>query len=361
MFLQARRKQLALFVAKLREAGGTSALLCGFSLMAMVEVQLPEDVVDIYKFHGDAEIVLFSVVTFLLVGVHLFSVMVSTSILPYLESAMEEVDDFLASLSRAERQHLEFEGPAMRKQSIIFTDDDSDLSVRYKIISERLDSLQYFSPYVSAAWMFANGIGIALFLFDLTLLSYIKFIAHTEWAGWAAIIAIVPATIIFSMFSLQFYRKIVLAESTALQSTADKMNEAEDCLKIDRLQSEILSSRASTITLDNYSGHHLDVPMPKFYQRRRLSAVTVDSDNDTDGEDEFQDALSEPLNDGQFKMNVALQKNSPRKNSHRQPQPQSQQSQFVHLTVKDKILFKRDGQASYTDFIVDNNTNDVTV
>lgn len=70
------------------------ALLSGFAIVAMVELQLPDpDAVD------HRVIIAFGLVTVLLISVHLFALMVATLVLPFLDVAVEEL---LAELPQME-------------------------------------------------------------------------------------------------------------------------------------------------------------------------------------------------------------------------------------------------------------------
>ncbi|EDQ92269.1 uncharacterized protein MONBRDRAFT_21799 [Monosiga brevicollis MX1] len=75
--------------AKLKQASQTSALLSGFALVAMVELDLPTGQTDIDKYDDDPGIIAFAIITTLLISVHLFALMVSTCILPYLDERIE--------------------------------------------------------------------------------------------------------------------------------------------------------------------------------------------------------------------------------------------------------------------------------
>lgn len=75
----------------LRPLSHNQSVLSGFAIVAMVELQLPEGRNDdVGRYDNDPVIVLFAVTSVLLVVVHLFALMVSTCVLPYLDQAVED-------------------------------------------------------------------------------------------------------------------------------------------------------------------------------------------------------------------------------------------------------------------------------
>eukprot|EP00730_Choanoeca_flexa_P003897 TRINITY_DN11536_c0_g1_i1.p2 TRINITY_DN11536_c0_g1~~TRINITY_DN11536_c0_g1_i1.p2 ORF type:complete len:239 (+),score=47.02 TRINITY_DN11536_c0_g1_i1:3852-4568(+) len=188
---------IALRRVKLQQASRTSALLSGFALVAMVELDLPEGRSDIAQYDDDPVIVAFAIVTALLISVHLFALMVSTCILPYLDM---EHDRWLDEI-----EYMEEEAPLPTSQT-------------------KSQDRHHFSRYIEMAWIFATGLGIFLFLIDLALLSHLKFVNHSPTAAWCVIGLLVPVAAIFAWFASRFYSTVVLSHTRELGNHVDHLN-----------------------------------------------------------------------------------------------------------------------------------------
>ncbi|XP_045617449.1 calcium release-activated calcium channel protein 1 isoform X2 [Procambarus clarkii] len=179
-------RQLHLSRAKLKASSRTSALLSGFAMVAMVELQLTT------KCEGSAKpssgrcssvpdglLIAFSVCTTLLVAVHLLALMISTCVLPHVEAVanMAHVDS-MASLHGS----------------------TTNISESPHITMHR---------YIEAAWTFSTVLGILLFLVEIGLLSWVKFLDYSRNAAVASTMLLVPTVLLFTMFALHFYWKLV--------------------------------------------------------------------------------------------------------------------------------------------------------
>lgn len=132
-------------------------------------------------------LIAFSVCTTVLVAVHLFALLISTCILPNVEAVSNIHNLNSVSESPHERMH----------------------------------------HYIEMAWGFSTALGILLFLAEVVLLCWIKFLplgsrkepAATEAprsasnSGWEAALAstiiMVPVGVIFLVFTVHFYRSLV--------------------------------------------------------------------------------------------------------------------------------------------------------
>ncbi|XP_078508597.1 protein orai-2-like isoform X3 [Lissotriton helveticus] len=149
----------------------------------MVEVQL----VDTYDYPAGL-LIAFSVCTTVLVAVHLFALMISTCILPNIEAVSNIHNLNSVNESPHERMH----------------------------------------HYVELAWGFSTALGILLFLAEVVLLCWVKFlpVGATMTNGTAAVqggaasgqglqaaitstVIMVPVGIIFVVFAIHFYRSLV--------------------------------------------------------------------------------------------------------------------------------------------------------
>lgn len=170
--------------AKLKESSKTSALLSGFAMVAMVELQLDKNTQV-----PSSVLIAFAVITTLLVAVHLLALMISTCILPNV--------DAVCSLD-----------------SIKLVDDSPH---------ERLHW------YIETAWVFSTLLGLLLFLAEIAIICWLHFYDIDKIAAWSASIILLPILFVFLAFAIHFYRSLVaqkcennLKELERLQQLGDK-------------------------------------------------------------------------------------------------------------------------------------------
>ncbi|XP_060941669.1 protein orai-2 [Limanda limanda] len=184
-------RKLYLSRAKLKASSRTSALLSGFAMVAMVEVNL-----EMKYDYPRVLLIAFSVCTTVLVAVHLFALLISTCILPNVEAVSNIHNLNSVSESPHERMHY----------------------------------------YIELAWGFSTALGIFLFLTEVVLLCWIKFLPIDSCldpknattgattgatikcktsdhsgrdAALASTIIMVPVGVIFVLFTIHFYRSLV--------------------------------------------------------------------------------------------------------------------------------------------------------
>lgn len=210
-------RKLYLSRAKLKASSRTSALLSGFAMVAMVEVQLDNS----YPY-PPALLIAFSACTTVLVAVHLFALMVSTCILPNIEAVSNVHNLNSVKESPHERMHR----------------------------------------HIELAWAFSTVIGTLLFLAEVVLLCWVKFLPvkpkgsssnnGTFSAGVAAAITstsiMVPFGLVFIIFAVHFYRSLVS------HKTDRQFQELEELSNLTRLQNE-LDNRGDPSIMQSPSSH----------------------------------------------------------------------------------------------------------
>ncbi|KAH8401546.1 hypothetical protein KR009_006380 [Drosophila setifemur] len=157
-------RKLQLSRAKLKASSKTSALLSGFAMVAMVEVQL-----DANTKVPPGMLVAFAICTTLLVAVHMLALMISTCILPNIETVCNLHSVSLVHESPHERLHW----------------------------------------YIETAWAFSTLLGLILFLLEIAILCWVKFYDLSPPAAWSACVVLIPVMIIFLAFAIHFYRSLV--------------------------------------------------------------------------------------------------------------------------------------------------------
>ncbi|CAF0918951.1 unnamed protein product [Rotaria sordida] len=175
-----KRRRLLFSKAKLKAVSRTSALLSGFAMVSdlffLLQCSAPL-------------LVVYSIITCLLVGVHLLALMISTCILPQLEA-----DSLLGSDEYASHTTMHI--------------------------------------YIELAWILSTGFGIFLFLIEIAIVCWVKFFFVTRPAAIATTIVLVPVVILFCIFSLHFYRRLV---SFKLSRHQDELDEIENTLTTGKL------------------------------------------------------------------------------------------------------------------------------
>ncbi|XP_042193624.1 calcium release-activated calcium channel protein 1 [Callorhinchus milii] len=190
-------RKLYLSRAKLKASSRTSALLSGFAMVAMVEVQL-----DGNHPYPQGLLIAFSACTTVLVAVHLFALMISTCILPNIEAVSNVHNLNSVHESPHERMHR----------------------------------------HIELAWAFSTVIGTLLFLAEVVLLCWVKFlplkntrasnssISPGEAAAITSTSIMVPFGLIFIIFAVHFYRSLVSHKTERVERELDVLAQLQDQL-----------------------------------------------------------------------------------------------------------------------------------
>lgn len=184
-------KILNLSRAKLKASSRTSALLSGFAMVAMVEIQIDEAI-------PQSLLVAFAVCTVLLIAVHMLALMISTCILPNVEA--------VANL-HLQTPSTVFESPHSKMGAII-----------------------------ELAWGFSTVLGILLFLVEIMIISWVKFYSvdgnHTV-AAWVATGLLIPIIFVFIAFAAHFYLRLVGHKSEVYEHNLKELELLKDQLDIE--------------------------------------------------------------------------------------------------------------------------------
>ncbi|XP_030758927.1 calcium release-activated calcium channel protein 1-like [Sitophilus oryzae] len=130
--------------------------------------------------------VMFAVCTTILVAVHIFALMISTYILPNIES-----------IAKLEICELVTESPHERMRG-----------------------------FIELAWAFSTILGkFILFMVEVAILCWVKFWDYSFTAAVAATIIVVPVLIVFVLFAANFYHSLVVDKCNSSISDMRKLEE----------------------------------------------------------------------------------------------------------------------------------------
>nr|CAH8847387.1 unnamed protein product [Trichobilharzia regenti] len=159
------RRHFQLSRAKLKATSRVSALLAGFAMVAVIELEV---VVGVER-PPEALLVAFTTLACLLVVVHIMAVMISTCILPHIDSYTVPRDGSMTE-----------EAPHNRLRT-----------------------------FVEVAWIFSTVVGIILFLAVVILACWVKFWFVSRLSAIAGTTVVLPAVLLFMIFAVLFYRSLI--------------------------------------------------------------------------------------------------------------------------------------------------------
>lgn len=178
-------KILNLSRAKLKASSRTSALLSGFAMVAMVEIQIDEQI-------PTGLLIAFAVCTVLLIAVHMLALMISTCILPNVEAV---------SNLHLQTPNTVFDSPHTKMSKII-----------------------------ELAWGFSTVLGILLFLVEIAILCWVKFYSVNLAVAWVSTALLIPIIFIFIAFAAHFYLKLVSHKSEVYEHNMKELELLKDQL-----------------------------------------------------------------------------------------------------------------------------------
>lgn len=175
-------------------------------------------------------LIFFIVTTTLLVSVHMIALMISTCILPHIES-MKAMQDWKLTLSDQKNSVLKY----------TVSSDPSTTNLDEPMSYPSTHQTMHW--YISIAWFFSTVIGIFLFILELVAIVWVKFWDHnhnndekvgsfTDGKLVAAIstFLLVPVLLSLIYFAIHFYRKLVLLQFEMTQKTLEELTDIVDGL-----------------------------------------------------------------------------------------------------------------------------------
>mgnify|MGYP002714468733 CR=1 FL=1 len=219
----------------------------------------------------------FITVTTMLVSVHMIALMISTCILPHIES-MNAMQDLVLTLGTNDDQIMNDHNDPMMVTTPLMNDNHPSTTtatfaapVKETTVAEQLmqDASIYYgstphqkmSRYISIAWFFSTVIGIFLFMLELVAIVWVKFWDHNRGSDlddsdeheliagdnnnnynndrwltdgkFVAIVAsliLIPVLLALIFFAYHFYRKLVLIKWELTQKVLDELNNIADGL-----------------------------------------------------------------------------------------------------------------------------------
>uniref|UniRef100_A0A2P2I6M4 Calcium release-activated calcium channel protein 1-like n=1 Tax=Hirondellea gigas TaxID=1518452 RepID=A0A2P2I6M4_9CRUS len=200
---QYERTQLFLARAKLKASSRTSALLSGFAMIAMVELDIKKDDLP------DGLLITFAVCTVILVSVHLLALMISTCLLPHVEVAAGLAMDAAQAAQLLPQHHSGTPGYYHDQQQLQQNPPDEG-----NLYQPHL----HMKVYIEMAWMCSTVFGIMLFLLEISLIVWVQFYPVLHSAAYVSTCVVVPIILLFLFVIFKFYQRVVNSRIKTLHS-----------------------------------------------------------------------------------------------------------------------------------------------
>ena len=239
--------RLKLTKSKLKAISGTSSLMSGFAMVAMVELGLDYDsyfesiekngkinsqafllnitqyanitnvldanITNVLEPIGDANkftrrlipefiFISYVLVTCLLVGIHMLALMIAICILPQVDATTEQME-FERNLRKFEKKHL-----SNKIGSLVSEDEENNLASTLFNSNVSAYPHRNFHNFVEMAWLASTVLGILLFIIEIMLVCFIKFYPISILASVTGACVMFPILLIFIYFTIVFYKKL---------------------------------------------------------------------------------------------------------------------------------------------------------
>jgi len=136
---------------------------------------------------------LFAICTTLVVAIHLIALFISTCILPHIEAV---------------------------------AGDKIDPDTKPSAAALRFSPHVRLRWYIELAWVLSTGVGILLFLAQMSVLTWVRFRGISVVASIVAVAVIIPAIVVFVVFAVQFYRQLIAHKYERVTSDINELENA---------------------------------------------------------------------------------------------------------------------------------------
>jgi calcium release-activated calcium channel protein 1 len=97
------------------------------------------------------------------------------------------------------------------------------------------------------AWAFSTVLGIILFLCEIAVLSWVVFYDYSFAAAWAASLLLIPIVIVFMLFAVHFYRKLVTHKYEMTESNIRELEEMTVRLESGKLSGSVPNNNGQVV------------------------------------------------------------------------------------------------------------------
>ena len=157
-------------------------------------------------------LILYSLVTCLLVGVHMLALMISTCILPQIEASSFDQFEFEYQMHRHEHSFVNNANATSKNFSpvspMMHTHGHHSNSGNVNYEMGVMFPYKKFHRFIELAWISSTVLGIFLFLVEIGLVCYIKFYPISFIAARTGAVVMIPILVLFVLFTITFYKRL---------------------------------------------------------------------------------------------------------------------------------------------------------